>query len=169
MKMVWASLCSSTVFFLVVGIMIAAPRDEPPPTVMLFALAATSLALVAASQLLPKQILVTALRSQKFQVVEPPAQDRMFNDAPRRGRKFADPVHVRNRLVFCAQSPFILGLALSEAVALMGLVLMMQGFELEQTLAFFVTSWVLLATKFPRLETFQRVLEATYDAQLGPG
>jgi hypothetical protein len=166
MKMLWAAISFSTVMFLVVGTTAAQTPEEPPQMVMLFAFAAVSLGLIGASQLLPKQLLVTALKAQKFQVVEPPAQERMFNDSPRRGRKFAEPAQVRQKLVQCSQTPFILGIALSEAVAIMGLMLMMLGFELTHSLGFFFVSWVLLLSKFPRLESFQRVLEASYDAEL---
>ena len=167
MKVMWASISFSTVIFLVIGTTAAPAPEEPPQMVMLFAFAALSLGLVGASQLVPKQVLIAALKAQKFQVLEPEAQERMFNDSPRRGRKFAQPDQVRQKLIQSAQSPFILGIALSEAVAIMGLVLMMLGFQLQHSLGFFVVSWVLLLSKFPKLESFERVLEATYDAELG--
>jgi len=169
MKVLWASLSFSTVIVLMAGLQAAAVPDEPPPMVMLFALGFVSVGLVGASHLLPKQTLVAALKAQNFQVMDPSAKERMFNDAPRRGRKFAEPAEVRKKLVMCAQTPFILGLALSEAIALMGFVLLMQGFAPTQALGFFVVSWLLLASKFPRFESWQRVLEGTYDADLGPG
>lgn len=169
MKVLWASISFSTVIFLVIGLKVAQTPEEPPPLVMLFAFATLSLGLIAASQLMPKQMLMAALKAQKFQVVEPPAQERMFNDSPRRGRKFAQPDQVRQKLIQCAQTPLILGIALSEAIAIMGLMLMMLGFQLQHTLGFFVVSWVLLLGKFPKLESFERVLEASYDAELGRG
>lgn len=167
MRIIWASISFSTVFFLVIGVTVAKVPEEPPEMVMLFALAALSLGLVGASQLVPKQVLIAALKAQNFQVVEPPPEGRMFNDSPRRGRRFAAPDQVRQKLIQCSQSPFILGLALSEAIAIMGLVLMMLGFELQHALGFFAVSWVLLLSKFPRLASYERVLEATYDAELG--
>lgn len=169
MKILWASISFSTLIVLFVGLQAAASPDEPPPMMLLFALGFVSMGLVAASQLLPKQTLVAALKAQNFQVTEPGAEERMFNDAPRKGRKFAQPAEVRQKLVMCAQTPFILGLALSEAIALMGFVLLTQGFALAHVLGFFVVSWLLLASKFPRFESWRRVLEATYDAELGPG
>lgn len=167
MKVLWGSISSSTLVFLVIGLTVAPAPAEPPPLVMLFAFAALSLGLVGASQVVPKQMLIAALKAQKFQVVEPPAEERMFTDSPRRGRKFAQPDQVRQKLIQCAQTPFILGIALSEAIAILGLVLMMLGFQLQHSLGFFVVSWALLLSKFPRLESFERVLEATYDAELG--
>lgn len=168
MKILWASISFSTLIVLLVGLKAAAVPDEPPPMVMLFALGFVSVGIVGASQFLPKQTLVAALKARNFRVTEPGPQERMFNDAPRKGRKFAEPADVRQKLVMCAQTPFILGLALSEAVALMGFVLLMQGFALTHALGFFVVSWLLLFSKFPRFESWQRVLEATYDADLGP-
>jgi len=168
MRMIWASLSFSTVIFLMVGLTMTQVPDEPPSKLILFAFAFVSVGIAGASQLLPKQTLVLALKAQKFQVIEPPAAERMFNDSPRRGRKFAQPAEVRHKLVQCAQTPFILGLVLSESVALMGFVLLMQGFAVTQALGFFVVSWVLLLSRFPKLETYQRVLEASYDAELGP-
>ena len=167
MRILWASISFSTVIVLMAGLKAAAVPDEPPPMVMLFALGFVSLGIAGASQLLPKRALVLALKAQNFRVAEPRAEERMFNDAPRRGRKFAEPAEVRKKLVMCAQTPFILGLALSEAIALMGFVLLMQGFALLQALGFFVVSWLLFASKFPRFESWQRALEDTYDAELG--
>ncbi|HEU5076542.1 MAG TPA: hypothetical protein VFU02_20265 [Polyangiaceae bacterium] len=167
MRIIWASISFSTVVCLMVGIQAARAPEEPPEMVMLFALAAVSLGLVGASQVVPKQLLLAALKARKFQVVEPPPEQRMFDDSPRRGRRFAAPDQVRLALIQCAQSPFILGLALSEAIAIMGLVLMLLGFELQHALGFFAVSWVLLLSKFPRLESFERLLEASYDAELG--
>lgn len=169
MKVLWGSISFSTLVFLMIGLKVAPAPDQPPQMVMLFAFAALSLGLIGASQVVPKQVLVAALKAQKFQVVEPPAQERMFNDSPRRGRKFAQPDQVRQKLIQCAQTPLILGIALSEAIAIMGLMLMMLGFQLTHTLGFFVVSWVLLFSKFPKLESFERVLEASYDAELGRG
>ncbi|HEY6728228.1 MAG TPA: hypothetical protein VI197_29665 [Polyangiaceae bacterium] len=167
MKVLWASISFSTLVFLMVGLSVAQAPQQPPETLMLFAFAALSLGLIGASQLVPKQLLAAALKAQRFEVVEPPATERMFDDSPRRGRKFAQPDQVRQKLIQCAQTPFILGLALSEAVAIMGLVLMMLGFQLTHTLGFFVVSWVLLLSKFPKLASFEHALEASYDAELG--
>lgn len=166
MRVMWGAISGSTVLLLIVGFTAAPAPEQPPQMVMLVAVGALSLGLIGASQVVPKQVLVGALKAQKFQVVEPPATERMFNDAPRRGRKFAEPEQVRLKLIQCAQTPFILGLALSEAVAIFGLMLMMLGFQLTHTLGFFVVSWVLLLSKYPKLESFERVLEATYDADL---
>ena len=168
MKTIWAALSFSTLLFLVVGLKAAAVPDEPPPVIMLAAMAFASLGVVVVSQVLPKQTLVAALKAQKFQVVETPAAERMFNDSPERARRFAAPAEVRQRLIMCAQTPFILGLALSESIAIMGLMLLMLGFELQHAGGFFAVSWALLFSRFPKFESFQRVLEATYDADLGP-
>src|SRR5690349_17428374 len=108
MKILWASIASSTLIVLMVGLKAAAHPDEPPPVVMLFALGFVSVGLAGASHFLPKQTLVAALRARNFQVTEPGAQERMFNDSPRKGRKFAEPAEVRQKLVMCAQTPFIL-------------------------------------------------------------
>lgn len=167
MKVMWAGISFSTVLFLAVGVGVAQVPDQPPERMMLFAFAALSLGLLAASQLVPKQVLIAALKAQKFEVLEPPAEERMFDDSPRRGRKFAAPDQVRQKLIQCAQTPFIVGIALSEAIAIMGLVLMMLGFSLQHALGFFVVSWALLLSKFPRLSSFERVLETSYDAELG--
>ena len=43
-----------------------------------------------------------------------------------------------------------------------------QGFALAHALGFFVVSWLLLFSKFPRFESWQRVLESIYDADLDP-
>lgn len=166
MKQVWAAITCSTVMFLVVGRMIGRAPEQPPDTILLIAFAVVSFVLVVASQLIPKQMLVAALKAQQFEVVELSATERMFNDSPRRGRRFSAPDQVRRKLIQCAQTPFILSLALSEATAIMGLVSMMLGFTFPQVLGFFVVSSVLLLSKFPRLESFERVLEASYDAEL---
>src|SRR5204863_309405 len=69
--------------------------------------------------------------------------------APSR-RVFADPVAALAAGVRAQQSPMILGLALSEAVAVCGLVYRLMGGELRVSAVFFAVGAALIAARVPR-------------------
>src|SRR5690606_33400148 len=57
------------------------------------------------------------------------------------------------------QAPFIVGLALAESVALFGFVLGFLGAPLSIVVPLFVTSWILIASRFPTVERVVGPLE----------
>jgi hypothetical protein len=63
------------------------------------------------------------------------------------------------------QSALVLSLALSESVALFGLLLGLRGFPEERVLPFFVASLALIALRYPRASAPARMLETSAQAR----
>jgi hypothetical protein len=80
-------------------------------------------------------------------------------------RVFVDPGKARGVAQKLYQSSLVLSLALSESVALVGLVLGMRGFPEERVLPFFVASVGLIALRFPRANAPERMLETSAQAR----
>ncbi len=154
--------------FFAVGYILASQRGaaSTPEFALLPVLAVAALGVALASILLPPVVLRRSLESLKLEVIELPAAERMFNDSPRRARRFKDGSSARVELFRHVQPAFLLGVALAEAVALFGLVLWLQGFHGVHVVGFFVVAWLLILSKFPKPAAFQRQLEAIYDADL---
>ena len=169
MRVLWVGLFVSTLLFLVSGYVAVSDRGEipAPAPVMLPALAFVSLGIAAASVLFPRHLLRQSLRAAKYEIVDLPAQERMFTDTPGRARKFANPEAVRKTLAPKVQTPFILGMALAEAVAINGFVLWFVGFALVHAIGFFVVCWILMIAHFPKPARYRQLLEEVYDADLG--
>ncbi|MGZ3424801.1 MAG: hypothetical protein ACXWUG_05275 [Polyangiales bacterium] len=117
LRILWASITSSTLVFLLVLDMAHLPAHRPNPT-MIPVLAVAALGCLAVGIILPR----TTLRAKR--------------EARRPAVMF--------------QTAAILGLAMTEAIALFGLVLGFQGFDLPVFLPFFVVAWLVFALRFPR-------------------
>ncbi len=90
----------------------------------------------------------------------------MLRDRGRRQRVFADGREALVKAMPALQTGLILGLALAEAVALFGLVLVVLGHPLAETNGFFVVSWILIALKWPSEAGLARQLETARNADL---
>lgn len=166
LRVLWAALMASPAMLLVVGYVVISERQEvlTPDPILLPVLGAAALGSAAASVILPLILLKPALLALKLQLTDAPSV------GPSRGRRrthrFADAHAARARLLRAVQTPFILGMALAESVALMGFVLLFLGFPLLHVAPMFVVSWALMVSKFPRLAFYEQQLEAAYDADL---
>lgn len=150
MRILWASLASSTAFFLVVLRMHAPEESEAPPH-MAEIFGALALGTAVLAVFFPAQQLSRALR------VMP---------APTRGRVFENPEQALIDAFKRAQSTFIIGMALCESIALLGLVLGLMGEPKSAYVPFFVFAVALMATKFPRTSAIARALERAKGASL---
>jgi F0F1-type ATP synthase membrane subunit c/vacuolar-type H+-ATPase subunit K len=168
MRIIWAALLFSTITFLVAGYVSISSRSEPlmPDPIMLPALALVSVGIAAASVQLPRHLLIQSFQAAKYEVNDLPKEERMFQEARGRARRFANPDAVRSSLGPKVQTPFILSMALAEAVALNGFVLWFLGFPLTQAIGFFIVCWVLMIAHFPNPARYVQVLEKLYDADL---
>jgi hypothetical protein len=85
--------------------------------------------------------------------------------------RFAQPVKAARHALASAQTSFILSMALSEAVSLLGLVLHMQGAPVEASTPFLAAGTLLAAIRFPTparlLAPYERVHGATFAASTG--
>jgi len=168
MRIIWVALLFSTVTFLVAGYVSISGREEvfTPEPVLFPALGMVSMGIAAASVLFPRHLLQVSFRAAKYEVTDLPKEERMFQEAPGRARRFANPEAVRSSLGPRVQTPFILSMALAEAVALNGFVLWFTGFSLTQAIGFFVVCWVLMIAHFPNPARYVQTLESLYDADL---
>jgi len=63
------------------------------------------------------------------------------------------------------QPPFIVGMALCEAIGLFGLMLGFMGASTKVAVGFFLAAIVLMAVRYPRLPTFTRAVEVASSAK----
>lgn len=150
-QIVWAALLANTVLFLAVAY-IQAPRGEVGVEMsMVIAMAGAALVASVMSLVLPRFLGDSAFRNAEFEVekIPDPEGSIILREKAPTIRVFANPAEARKRAYGLFFTPFILGLALCEAVAIFGLVLAMMGMEILHTLPFYVVSWLLIAPRFP--------------------
>lgn len=167
LRVLWAALMGSPAMFLIVGYVVTSQRSEvpTPEPLLLPVLGAAALGSAVASVILPLALLRPALLGLKLPLTDAPTVGP--SGSRRRPRRFADASVARIRLLSAVQTPFILGMALAESVALMGFVLWFLGFAFLYVAPAFVISWALMVSKFPRLAFYEAQLETAYDADLG--
>lgn len=166
-RILWGAMFVSTVLFLVVA-RVAAPAGQVPQAVMLYAMAGAAAMSAVMSFVMPAKLLRHSLLAAKLEVTEegdPTAPSALRSAAPT-VRVFADPDRALQRALGVYQTAFIVGLALSESVAIFGLILGFVGFPLLQYIGFFVASWALIAIRFPTVDRVAAPLEQAYDARL---
>ncbi len=170
MRILWAALLGSLGVYVAV-LMLGAPEPaEQAGPEMIVALVASAVFCAVISFLLPRLLLRKALAAQTFETVEVPDPDAsvMFRDATPMVRAFADPEAVERKLGALSFAPFIISLALSEAIGAFGLVLGLTGAPVEVVAGFFATSAVLIAIRFPRPKAALAQAATTLGVKLGP-
>jgi len=169
-RILWAAIFGTTVVLL--GVLAVWDQVGPGsptalPLPVLGALGVAAVVDAVLSVLLPKNIYARGLRSLGLETRERPQAERLFADRPRRARVFGDPAGARARAVPLFRTSHILGMALSECVCILGFVLKMLGGSWWVSLPFFLVTWLLLATMFPRPAEVEAGLERAYEADLG--
>jgi hypothetical protein len=164
MRVLWLAITLSSVvlFFVLLAVRRSQPAAAPQVPVMLPALGAVAAMVAAVSFVMPRVMLRTAFARLDARIEEEPdphAEPSLFRHAAPMRRVFVEPEAALSRAVPAFHTGLILSLALSEAVAMFGLVLGMQGFELLHVLPFFVVSAILCALRFPTVGRIQRLLE----------
>ncbi len=136
---------------------------------MLPALALVSLSVAVMSFALPKRLHLQAVANLSLEVVDqadPNASDVIpYRDAPTR-RVVKSPLEAAQKAFGTYQVSLILGCALSESVALFGLVLGFAVFPLQTVLPFFIASWALLLARFPTMPRVIAPVEAHLKAKI---
>jgi hypothetical protein len=145
-RVLWTALMASLGIYVLMLYMVrwregAPPLPHPPDPVLLPVLSLVATTVAVMSFVMPRFLMKTAARGAK---------------RPRPGEPI-DPDLLRS-LLPRLQTPFILGCALSEAVALFGFVLGFLGFPPLYVAPFFVAGAVLMAVRFPTPESFMSVL-----------
>lgn len=161
MRVIWAAMFIATFAYLFVATQVPHPA-QPEQPILLPALAAVALLVAVMSVVFPAMQLKKGLQALNLPLAE--RQDmnaeRMFRDLPPVTRGLADPTGALRKAWPLYHVSFILSVALSEAVALFGFVLLFLGFPWFPAILFFATSWVLIAYHFPTESRLMRAVES---------
>jgi len=160
-RILWLSLLASTFVYLGVMFFAVQPPLEPPDQMMALALAMAGLSTAAVSLVMPRIMLKGSLSQMQLptrEVADPNASLVMREQAPKL-LVYEDLKAARGAVAAKFFTPFILGMAMSEAVVIYGLVLGFLGFAPTITLPFFVVGWALMLTRFPREDAILRQAE----------
>ncbi len=175
MRILWFALLAAA--FMYMGIaygVLPKTITTPPEPMMAPVFAGLSLILAVMSFLLPRNTYKQAARAASVKIEEevaPSAFPNRYREAMPKRAVFAEPAAAASKAFACFQAPFILSIALSEAIALFGLVLSQVGFDKTVSLPFFLAGAVLVAIRFPQqanvLALFERAHGASFPAQNG--
>lgn len=160
-RILWAAMLASTFVYLVVIFMVAPPDGEPPEqtTPLMFAFIALGTAIV--SVVMPRVMFkksISMLELPTRDVADPNASVMLRGEAPKL-RVYEDLNLARQAVITRFFTPFILGLALSQAVVIYGLVLRLHGFSPAASLPFVVVGCALTLLRFPRESAVMRQAE----------
>lgn len=154
-RIMWLALLVSQVIYAallnVPGVMEIAP--QPPPAGMRYGLAAFALLAAIASFAVPRLLWSAALKASPYQGAQDTSRGH-DEAALKHGMRLGMP-------------PFILGLALSETVAIFGLISGVLGEPWPVTTPFFATSMGLMLVRFPTERTFTGPLQQSRFRQHG--
>jgi hypothetical protein len=151
-RILWAALLMSQgiyVFLLVGGIL--RPPTEPPQPIMLTMISIVAMIVAGVSIVLPRVLHAQAARRLAHQ--EPGLLDH--------GQRV-----VLQRALQLGFTPLVLSLALSEAVAIFGLVLGAVGFHLAQCVPFFAAGLLLTLIRFPTEGRFLGPIEDAFGRRI---
>ncbi len=168
-RVLWASLLFSTVLELGVVLWADFDRHVALQTVA-FMLVIAAVGVAIASFVLPRRFHTLGLRQLALPVIEVPVQNaemRDYRSAVGTERVFRDAAAAQIGMLRAFQMPFILGLALTEAVALFGFVIAQGRFAPSSyALPFFGVAWVLFGLRFPTVARIVHPAERLYGARL---
>jgi hypothetical protein len=174
-RILWFALFASTFIYMGVAYGVLPKNARAPETPsMPFVFGGISLVLGVMSFLLPRMTYQQAAKTMNAKIedeVVPNAFPDRYRQAMPKRAVFAEPNAAVGQAYACFNTPFILSLALSEAIALFGFVLSQMGFDKMISLPFFLAGAVLVAIRFPTQANVQRMFEqacgATFPAQNG--
>lgn len=166
-RILWFAIFTSTILFLVVRFVVPIDPVEAPPF-LLPVMGMVALSCLVMSFVLPAKLGEPARRARKLAIVDaddPNAtSDVIPGGAGPKRRVFANPQMAIGAAFATYQTPFILGMALSETVAIAGFILWFQGFGLAEGIPFFVLAWISMALRFPTLDKVLIPFERAHDA-----
>ena len=170
-RVLWAGLMGSVTMFGVICFILPQQHGAAPP-VMLIGIGVSAVFEAVFSFVLPAQGLKTGFRQLELETVERPAaadESSMFGGAPRMEKVIKHPGKAFKAGLMRYQTALILGAALSEAVAINGLVLHQLGFEPKEFLPFIAAGFVLIAIRYPREERIIALVEGATRARFPMG
>lgn len=163
LRIIWAALMGSVVLFGVLCFVITPQSGQQAELVLLIGIGVSAVAEAVVSFVLPANALKAAFTHFEAETAEEPVptdESSMFGGEPRTQKVFTHPGKVFKKALVKFQTPFILSIALSEAVGLNGFVLAQIGFEPKFFLPFVVAGFVLIAVRYPTEDRIVALLES---------
>ncbi|MDC3952395.1 hypothetical protein [Polyangium jinanense] len=153
LRILWFAMLLATMLYAGIAFSgIFKPKGAPLDPMMPLVFGLLSIVLTIVSFALPRTIYTSAARNVEVETREealPDAFSARYREAIGKRTVFADPQAATAKAYSVFMTPFILSLALSEAIALFGMVLAALGFEKMVAAPFFAAGAVLIAVRFP--------------------
>ena len=173
-RILWASLLSTNFIYLGVLAYVRDQRTPPPApaSALVMSLALVGLTNAVMSFVLPQLLYRRAATATRVETREglmgdPLGATQGFRAAAASGRVFSDEGAARRVAFQAYQSPFIVGMAMAEAVSLFGFVLGFLGAEWAQVLPFFAVGVAAQAVRFPTRRRVEGMFETVHGARFG--
>lgn len=170
LRIIWGAMLGSVVMF---GVVLFVVRGQggtggTPDPILYAMLGIEGLGLAVASVVVPRFMFRKALTSQNIKIKDEPVPGAFgqYREGASTQRVFADPRGAFLRAMTLYNTPFILGCALGEAVALNGFVLGFMGAPLEIAAVFFAVGLLAIGEKHPSIAFVTKQLEAAKDAKM---
>ena len=165
-RVLWMAIFVSTILVFAMGSMVQ-PHDLTPPLTTLIALGAAAIAVPITGAVFVRQTYRQQLRALKLAVrdVPAPVEPKEYRGVSLSQKVIDDPTAAR-RIFRIYQTSTIIGLAMSEVPALLGLVARTQGADMRVGLAFSVISWIAIAARFPTRGRALAPLKDVYGATI---
>jgi hypothetical protein len=169
MRYLWGSLLASTGVnaALLVFEVFPTASDPRPPQILPMAFAGLAVALAAASFVVPRIVYKQAIAKSEVRIEEervPEVFGAGYRQAAPERRVFGDPEAAWREAAKCSLTPFILGCALSELIAMLGFVLGILGFAAAAWAPFMIAAAALIAIRFPTRGRVTAPFEAAHGA-----
>ncbi|UJR86979.1 Hypothetical protein I5071_90800 [Sandaracinus amylolyticus] len=152
----FAMLCSQLVYVALLAIPLVEVQPTAPDDTTLALLICLAIGCAIASFLVPPFLLRSAIERHRFELreVPDPTAPVGFRGVVPTIREYTDPSAVRRQVSAIAFAPFIVSMALAEAVSAIGLVSAFLGQPAHVWGAFIATGMVLTAIRLPTDATF---------------
>jgi hypothetical protein len=173
MRVLWGTILASTAgtyaVILAPGVLEPPPRFRPPSFAGPFTVIA--LALAGASIVLPWVVHRELALKTRLTIVEEPILGAIpagYRQAARGRRVFADRGAALREAARCYWTPLLIGIALSEAIAVLAIVFGVMERSPAVWMPFVVAGAALIAARFPTKARFEKPFEAALKATIPP-
>lgn len=175
LRLLWFALLAATFMYLGMAVgVFAKTAAKPQLPIMPYVLGGLSLMIAIISFVLPAILYARVAKMGEVGITDeaaPNAFPARYREAMPKRQIFSDPQAAMNKAFSSFMVPFILSLALSEAIALFGLVLVVLGFGVPMALPFFLLGALLIGIRFPTqakvLGMFEKVRLAAFPTTNG--
>jgi hypothetical protein len=170
LRVLWMGMMTSSVLFVVVLFIVRGNRGNmsQPNPILPVVLGVIGVGMAVASYLVPRVWYRNILATKKV-AIEEEAKPGAFGQYRQEGpteRVFAKPRDAFNQALRLYNTPFILSMALAEAISIDGLVVGMTGHPVAVALPFFLVGTGLIAEKFPSVSFITKQIERAHDAKM---